>query len=406
MNIHEMRSEIRRQGLHIKLGISGTEVSNLSSEQASRLLAGELITDTITNTIEETKPMQTNNGNGDIAGALAALQNALFNPTALRQELLADISKHGEALSEKLDDKIQALIDQRLPRVVKIEIRNEKGVKAIEGIHHTLFPLITKILSCPEINLALVGPAGSGKSKVVQNAAKLLGVDFKPMSFNALTSKADILGFVDATGTYHASAFRTCFEHGGIFLADEFDASNPGIATILNAAIANRFTTFADGETLSAHEQFRCVAAMNTWGTGPSAQYVGRNRLDAATLDRFAFLEFDYDDTLESALMGVPVDYKPEKPEKGGLCDAIQWLLIVHKFRNVCRKLNLQTITSPRASLMGGTLCPHIGKFWLVKMLLAKGLDETQLKAVSREMKLDGPLETKADESDPLDTSF
>jgi hypothetical protein len=43
-------------------------------------------------------------------------------------------------------------------------------------------------------------------------------------------------------------------------------------------------------------------AAANTYGTGADALYVGRNQLDAATLDRFYVVEMDYDRKLEAKL--------------------------------------------------------------------------------------------------------
>ena len=49
------------------------------------------------------------------------------------------------------------------------------------------------------------------------------------------------------------------------------------------------------------------IASANTWGTGVgSNQYAGRNRLDGATLDRFASskIYFTYDKKLERKLAG------------------------------------------------------------------------------------------------------
>ena len=55
-------------------------------------------------------------------------------------------------------------------------------------------------------------------------------------------------------------------------------------------------------EVAKKHKDFRLIAAANTWGTGPSALYVGRNQLDAAFLDRFAQIEVDYDRKLELSI--------------------------------------------------------------------------------------------------------
>ena len=55
-------------------------------------------------------------------------------------------------------------------------------------------------------------------------------------------------------------------------------------------------------ETIDRHKDFRIIAAANTWGKGSDMQYVGRNALDGATLDRFDNIYLDYDRKLESNL--------------------------------------------------------------------------------------------------------
>ncbi|MCH7728630.1 MAG: hypothetical protein IH991_19420, partial [Planctomycetes bacterium] len=71
---------------------------------------------------------------------------------------------------------------------------------------------------------------------------------------------------------------------------------------VVNAALANGHLRLPDGTTVDRHADFVCAAAANTFGTGADRQYVGRNQLDAATLDRFAAcrLAFDYDVDLET----------------------------------------------------------------------------------------------------------
>lgn len=396
----ECRKLIREQGLHIRLGIPGVVVSLLKTEHARALLKGEDIDMSeymnreeeaeMSKTVEVKPAKETAGREGQeaVAGALEALQRALFNPEALKKELLSEIGAHGEALKEQLESRILEVIEKKVPRTIKYEIKASGKKIEAEGVQHYKFPLILTCLSAEGVNLALVGPAGSGKSRVVQECAKALKLEFSPMSFNSLTSKADILGFVDAHGVYHASPFRERFEKGGIFLADEFDASHPGIATILNAAIANRLCTFADGKTIEAHKDFKAVCAMNTWGLGANAEYVGRNRLDAATLDRFAFLEFDYDSDLERGMLGLPITGKKLEVGKGKPPMPDQWLMVVERFRQVTKELNIRAITSPRASLIGCQLAGvGVGIYWLIQMLLLKGLDETQRKAVSGKMR-------------------
>ena len=67
------------------------------------------------------------------------------------------------------------------------------------------------------------------------------------------------------------------------------------------SALANGYMAFPH-ETIDRHPDFRIIAAANTWGKGADLQYVGRNALDAATLDRFDNIFFDYDRKLEECL--------------------------------------------------------------------------------------------------------
>ena len=52
------------------------------------------------------------------------------------------------------------------------------------------------------------------------------------------------------------------------------------------------------------HEDFYFACNANTWGTGPNMEYVGRNRLDSAFLDRFigSTIELEYDNRVEGEI--------------------------------------------------------------------------------------------------------
>ena len=52
-------------------------------------------------------------------------------------------------------------------------------------------------------------------------------------------------------------------------------------------------------EEVQAHPDFRVIAAGNTFGLGANYEYVGRNQLDMASLDRFAVVRVGYDRNIE-----------------------------------------------------------------------------------------------------------
>ena len=147
----------------------------------------------------------------------------------------------------------------------------------------------------------LTGAAGCGKNVICKQVAKALGLDF--YFSNAVTQEYKITGFTDANGNFHETQFFKAFKNGGLFMLDEIDASIPEVLVILNAAIANRYFDFpAPIGYVEAHPDFRVIAAGNTFGLGADYEYVGRNQLDMASLDRFALIPIDYDRAIEMQL--------------------------------------------------------------------------------------------------------
>lgn len=166
---------------------------------------------------------------------------------------------------------------------------------------HLHAPLLRAALMA-NIPVWLHGEAGSGKSTTAERSAHWLGLSFRSISLGPSSSKADLMGYRDGHGEYRGTGFREVYEDGGVFLFDEIDNAHPSILTLLNAAIANGHGEFPDGR-VARHETTRFIAAANTIGKGATAEYVGRAPIDAATIDRFAFVQMDIDPELERALV-------------------------------------------------------------------------------------------------------
>ncbi len=147
--------------------------------------------------------------------------------------------------------------------------------------------------------IMLVGPAGSGKNVAISQVAKALGLNM--YYTNNASNEFKLTGFIDAGGRYQETEFYKAFKNGGVFFLDEIDNSDPSALIVINSALANGYMAFPH-ETIDRHPDFRMIAAANTWGKGADLEYVGRNILDAATLDRFDNIFFDYDRKLEEGL--------------------------------------------------------------------------------------------------------
>lgn len=149
-----------------------------------------------------------------------------------------------------------------------------------------------------KINVLLEGEKGSGKSTIIKNIAKKLGLEFYTVSMTKQTTLNALLGFQSINGTYIPSQLRKAVEEGGLMLLDEIDAGDPNVLLCLNT-LENGYLAFPDG-ILDVHEDFRLCATSN-----PASEhqlYTGRSKLDAATLDRFDTVWIDRDPNLEVLL--------------------------------------------------------------------------------------------------------
>ena len=216
-----------------------------------------------------------------------------------KQEEADKLRKELDELNRKLEEKKRKEEEER-KRKEEEENRNLKHYKTDELIE----TLKTTGLAY------LVGPAGTGKSTLAMDAcAKMFGVPkddwkfcehFAQISFSPDTTSGEMVGRSDINGVFHKSEVVRVFSEGGLILFDEIDNADASMLVKLNTAIANGQFATPDG-IVRRHKDTVIVCTANTYGTGPDAMYVGRSRLDAATLDRFTLstIEVDYDVKLE-----------------------------------------------------------------------------------------------------------
>ena len=283
---------------------------------------------------------------------------------SINQELEAlkaenkDLRKH----LFQLKDKIQRI---RNYKTISINIQNGEHIKDL-GKQHFQFEKLSKYVQTKN-NIFLVGSAGSGKTTAARNIAKALNIKF--YFTGAINSEYKLTGFIDAQGRIVNTEFRKAYEHGGLFLFDEIDASFPQAILAFNAALANDFMDFPD-KKVPKHKNFYCIAAANTFGTGADRQYVGRNQLDAATLDRFITFNWEIDETLEHEL-----------------ANNHEWVNYVQKARKAASKIGERHIISPRASMQGADLLRiGIDRKEVEKDVVWKGLDASRIEMIKNNM--------------------
>lgn len=259
-------------------------------------------------------------------------------------------------------------VDTLRPKITEIKLPN-KEVRRVEGIQHNMFPAVLASIS-EGLPTYLVGPAGTGKSTIAENAAKALGLEFRSKSCSSQSTESSLLGYMSATGQYISTGFREAFEFGHVYLLDEVDNGNANILTVLNSALSNTFMAFPDG-MVKRHENFVLIATANTFGNGATAEYVGRNALDKAFLDRFASLTIGYDEAVEEAMLSAI--------ELDSMLSA-KWLNIVRVARKNAEAFGLKVVVSPRATVNGAKLLRHDSMTieTVAKATFLKGLSQEQ----------------------------
>lgn len=178
-------------------------------------------------------------------------------------------------------------------------------------------------LAISRIPIYLVGPAGTGKSHVATQLAKLLDLPYgeTPMTAGAtpswligsvsLPDKLRIESAEDGTMEVSVGSFRTrefleCYANGGVFNFEEMDSADANLLIVANNALAgSQFFNPANGERYDKSDNFIGVATANTFGLGANKEYTGRTRLDAATRDRWRMgrIYVELDEQLEESLL-------------------------------------------------------------------------------------------------------
>lgn len=296
------------------------------------------------------------------AAARAKTLEEYFEADALAKHLTDAVNESVQSIA----DNVAAVFNAEVPAMIAAGIAqarplaiqiNKAPAVVIDRAHKALPDILVAVAA--GASPFLVGPAGSGKTTLAEQIAKALGRSFYMAS--RVTSEYKLVGFTDANGKTVRTQFREAYEHGGLFLFDEVDASDPDALTAFNAALAGQLADFPDG-MVRRHKDFAAIAAGNTFGRGADRQYVGRNQLDAATLDRFQTFEIDYDEQLEIQIAGND-----------------SWTKYVQAVRHAIESEKVRHVVSPRASIVGAKLlAAGMERAKVEEACIWKGLDYAQ----------------------------
>lgn len=234
----------------------------------------------------------------------------------------------------------------------RIEVTTPQGKQIKDGIFHKQFDKLTKLVAVGQ-HCYLPGPPGTGKSHAAEQVASVLDWRFASISLGPTTPESRLWGGMDAHGKFFEPPFVTLARHaqdnpdsGSVFCLDELDNGHAGVIATLNSAMANGWFTAPNGDVITMGKNMVLVGAANTFGTGPTAEFAGRNKLDAATLDRFVYLPWDTDLAVEKALVLQYLDTQAARA----------WLEVWRTCRKNVKDHGLKVFVSMRGCVNGARL--------------------------------------------------
>ncbi len=292
---------------------------------------------------------------------------------ALQDAFLTTLTeKAADGMADMIYPQVEEMIKNRfgaVPVVHEIKVPDRKPFETTEILHKEFDAIVAMVMDGEPVYLC--GPAGTGKSYLAQQVAKALNLEY--WYTNSVTDDIQIKGFVDANGRYHETQFYKAFTQGGLFLLDELDASVPETLVLLNNALANGYFDFPNGKA-TAHPDFRCMAAGNTYGTGADSTYTGRYQLDASSMDRFALIMVSYDERIEATMARGDTSL----------------VKFAHAFREATEKTGITCLCTYRAIKRLAKFSGYMDKAQALRIGLLKGLSADDVELINRQIKYTG----------------
>lgn len=274
--------------------------------------------------------------------------------------LSASINEIVSELDIRIRSEVRDQCKELVPKYVshhKITLTNGSvQFTEIKGAH-TAFSQVMKKLESGLSNILLIGPTGAGKTHLCQDIAKALDLPFGLLSLSEGVSESHLFGRVlpksNGAWEWSPTSFINIFENGGVFLFDEFDCASPNLLLAVNSALAQgEFHNIICDKRHVRHQKTIILCCANTFGHGADTLYIGRNQLDAATLDRFVLsrIYIDYDTTLEEAISAKIQDTN----------NRILFRKMVTDIRRIIKEKKLRRVISTRF-VINGTLALNVG---------------------------------------------
>lgn len=205
----------------------------------------------------------------------------------------------------EVDSRVSELLDSKIPiktRMKKLEERiarnKENGILYNENTMELAYYLMMGL------SPYIYGPSGSGKTMLALQLIELL--DIPCIKMNYINEEYEIKGAEPFLGQWSPSLVYNAYKYGEGLVVDEMDNGRAQATMALGSFISttDKFYTFANGERVQRHPNFRHIATGNTTGDGPTDNHPTREKMDEAIMQRYKpLIMINYDEKLESKLL-------------------------------------------------------------------------------------------------------
>ena len=171
--------------------------------------------------------------------------------------------------------------------------------------------LNTYLMTLNRPSIAIVGPAGNGKTSTAEMALQANDINYYIMNCTDRTEVSDLIGGdkIRAGGEEFVEGIvLKAFREGKGVILDEADALDPRVMMSLQTALldpgpdgTSRFIALPSGEKVYPADKCPILMTLNTFGTGANRQYNGRNKLDSASIDRLTVISTGFEN--ETAIL-------------------------------------------------------------------------------------------------------